>query len=575
MVGAIGCVSGVVLLLVVYLGLHLMLRTDLWPARAVSPHRLRGGLHPKPERSHECESPNASEEAGGRVSTASMASLVIHVNRQARERAVRKARPFRSDWKLRQARYIRNLRMCDAFVVCGAVGIAQLVRFGHGNHPTLAWTALSGVRYTAVSVTLALLWIGLLALVDSRASGILGHGAEEYRRIVSATFLLFGLIAIVSLLLRMDIARGYLAIAFPLGVAALLVNRWTWRVLARRQYQRGRRQKAMLVVGSPRAAADIANKFSSAPASGYHVVGVCTPEGPTHEAASIRIAGRDIPIVGVEQAVIDAVEHTNADAVVIAPTDHLNPVEIRRLIWELEAQGVDLIVTAGLLDVADRRIHSHPVAGMAMLQVERPHYGRATSWAKRTFDICFALFALLVTAPVMLVAAIAVKVSSPGPVFYTSERIGRNGVSFKMFKFRSMHVGSDQRLAELIDAAGGNPMFFKIKKDPRVVPIGRLLRKFSLDELPQFINVLKGDMSVVGPRPPLRRQVETYDDLTRRRLLVRPGVTGLWQVSGRSDLPIDDAIRLDLSYVENWTMAGDLIIIARTLRAVIIGDGAY
>ena len=569
--GAIGFIGSLVLLLAVFLGFRLWHWADPWPARAASsPNRLRSGLRSKREPA------NSSEAADARVPTASISPLVQSRNREARERSVGKARAFRSERKRWEARYVRNLRVSDAFVVCGAVGIAQLVRFGQaGSRPTLPWTSLSGVDFTVGSVTLALLWIGLLALVDSRARGILGQGAEEYRRILSATFLLFGLIAILSLLLRMDIARGYLAIAFPMGVAALLVNRWAWRVLARRRYQRGQYQKPLLVVGSRHAAADIANKFSSAPASGYHVMGVCTPEGPTHEAGSIRIAGRDIPIVGVERAVIDSVERNDVAAVVIAPTDYLNPIEIRRLIWDLEALGVELIVTAGLLDVADQRIHSHPVAGMAMLHVEEPHYGRATSWGKRTFDICLALFALLVTAPVMLVAAIAVKVSSRGPVFYTSERIGRNGVSFRMFKFRTMFVGSDQRLSELIDAAGGDPMFFKLKKDPRVVPMGRLLRKLSLDELPQFINVLKGDMSVVGPRPPLLRQVETYDDLTRRRLLVRPGVTGLWQVSGRSDLCIDDAIRLDLSYVENWTMAGDLIIIARTLRAVIVGDGAY
>lgn len=566
--GAIAYMGSVLLLLAVYLGLNLRRRADPWHARAASP--------PHWEHSHESDPADASAEACGRVSPASVASLGLPGIREARERSVREGRAFRSERKRRQARHVRNLRISDAVVVCGAVGLAQFIRFGQGgNRPTLAWTALSGVGYTAVSVTLALLWIALLALVDSRAGRILGHGAEEYRRTLSATFLLFGLIAILSLLLRIDIARGYLAIAFPLGLAALLINRRIWRVLARREYKDGRCQKLLLVVGSRHAAADIANKFSTTPASGYHVVGLCTPEGPIDDADSIRIADRDFPVVGVDQAVIDAVERTAADTVVIAPTDHLDPTEIRRLIWDLEAQGVDLIVTAGLLDVAVQRIHSHPVAGMAMLHVEEPHYGRAISWAKRTFDICFALFALLLVAPVMLVAAIAVKVSSRGPVFYMADRIGMNGVSFKMFKFRSMFVGSDQFLPGLIDAAGGNALLFKLKKDPRATPVGRLLRKFSLDELPQFINVLKGDMSVVGPRPQVLREVESYDDLTRRRLMVRPGVTGLWQVSGRSDLSIDDAIRLDLSYVENWTMAGDLIIIARTLRAVTTGDGAY
>jgi exopolysaccharide biosynthesis polyprenyl glycosylphosphotransferase len=227
------------------------------------------------------------------------------------------------------------------------------------------------------------------------------------------------------------------------------------------------------------------------------------------------------------------------------------------------------------MDVAAERISSQPVAGMAMLLVDKPQYDHANSWAKRAFDISFAAAALIVVAPVMAVTAIAVKVFSGGPVLYRAERCGINGRSFGMLKFRSMVVGADAQLADLITAAGGDAMYFKLKDDPRVTPVGRLMRKFSVDELPQFINVLKGDMSVVGPRPQAPHQVVTHDDLMRRRMLVRPGVTGLWQVSGRSDLTPEDATRLDLSYVENWSMAQDLVIIGRTVGVVVLGRGAY
>jgi len=212
---------------------------------------------------------------------------------------------------------------------------------------------------------------------------------------------------------------------------------------------------------------------------------------------------------------------------------------------------------------------------MAMLEVSKPQYVRANSLAKYTFDLLFTVVALLLAAPVMVIAAIAVKLSSPGPVFYASERIGRGGRTFRMFKFRSMYQDADRYVTQMISAEGASPLFYKVKNDPRVTPIGRVLRKFSIDELPQFFNVLRGEMSVVGPRPQVRREVDSYDDLFRRRLSVKPGLTGLWQVSGRSNLRVEEAVRLDLSYIENWSPVQDLAIIARTVTTVLRGDGAY
>jgi lipopolysaccharide/colanic/teichoic acid biosynthesis glycosyltransferase len=195
--------------------------------------------------------------------------------------------------------------------------------------------------------------------------------------------------------------------------------------------------------------------------------------------------------------------------------------------------------------------------------------------SKRLFDIVFAAAALLAVAPVMAVIAVAIKLTSPGPVFYISERIGRNGVPFQMIKFRSMGVGADRDTDDMIASADGNPVFFKAKADPRVTPVGAIIRKYSLDELPQFCNVLLGHMSVVGPRPQVRREVDAYDDTMRRRLLVKPGVTGQWQVSGRSNLSAAESIRHDVAYVDNWSMRLDLSIIGRTVGAVLRGEGAY
>jgi exopolysaccharide biosynthesis polyprenyl glycosylphosphotransferase len=354
-----------------------------------------------------------------------------------------------------------------------------------------------------------------------------------------------------------------------------MVNRNYWRRAECNRRRRGENQTPILVVGTDSKARDIATTLMKDPATGYQVVGICTPTGCNGKHQSIKIGERDIPIVGPDAAIVDAARRTGVSSVALAATDHLQPTEIRRLIWELDAIGVDLMVAPGLIDVATQRLHSREVGGMAMLEISKPQYNRANSLAKRTFDVVFTLCGLVVVTPLMILAAIAVKLSSPGPVFYTSERIGLNGATFKMYKFRTMYDGADRRVAQMIAANGGNPLFFKVRNDPRVTPVGRLLRKFSIDELPQIFNVLLGDMSIVGPRPQVRREVEYYDDLVRRRLAVKPGLTGLWQVSGRSNLKIDDAVRLDLRYVENWSLVQDLVIIAKTVKTVLRGDGAY
>ena len=488
----------------------------------------------------------------------------------------RSRRSFRSLRERGQVAHAHNVLVADFVIVVGAVYVAQLIIFGKiGDTTDLTWTTRPGIDYTAVSAALALLWLGLLTMVNSRAPRIVGRGVEEYRRVFSATFALFGVIAMLALLLNMDFARDYLAIAFPLGLIGLLLGRHLGRTIARRARARGRFRSSLLVVGTQQSATEIAANFAGEQELGYRIVGLCTPEGPTTDRRLVAIAGADVPIVGVDTAIIDAVKRTRADTVAISATDNLGPRETKRLVWDLEELGVDLIVTAGLIDAADNRISLHPVAGMAILYIEKPQYERANSLTKRAFDLCFASVALACAAPVLLAAAVAVKLSSPGPVFYLAERVGIDGRTFKMVKFRSMYVGADARLAEMIGEGGGNALLFKLKEDPRVTPIGRWLRKFSIDELPQFFNVLKGDMSAVGPRPQVLGEVETYDDLMGTRLFVRPGVTGLWQVSGRSDLSAEDSIRLDVSYVENWSMAMDLAIIVRTVRVVLGGHGAY
>ncbi|RDI55798.1 sugar transferase [Nocardia mexicana] len=478
----------------------------------------------------------------------------------------------RSERERWQIEYARRLWVGDLVVVGLAVGAAQVIRFGGPVDPPLASTLPLEVRYTVVSILLGLVWTAFLAVSGARSPRVIGSGTEEYRRLVAATLRLFGMIAMLSLIFRFDIARGYLAIALPLGLAGLMVQRRLWRRWVAGHRLSGRYSVRVLVVGSRGAAAAMVAAFSRDASSGYHVVGICTPDV---DAPSLEVDGRTIPVVGDDRSVLDAVRATGADTVAVTATDDLGPADFRHLAWELDPPGVELIVAPGLVDIAGTRLTHRFVADMPMLHVEKPQYDRAKSFGKAVFDLCFAGAAVLAVAPVLVAIAVAVKVTSPGPVFYLSERIGRGGKPFRMIKFRSMYADAEAHVAELIAADGGNPLFFKMREDPRVTPVGRVIRKYSLDELPQFFNVLRGDMSVVGPRPQVRREVDSYDGTMRRRLLVKPGVTGLWQVSGRSDLSIEDAMRLDLSYVENWSMVLDLLLIARTMGAVTRGDGAY
>ena len=495
------------------------------------------------------------------IATVATPSRLLRTNRSARE--------------LRHRQCALRLIYSDALIVCCSVAVAQLTWFREAPaQVAYPWTASTGAGYTAVSSVLAALWMAFLAL-GSRSPRVTGRGTEEYRILAAATIQLFGLVAITSMLLHVDVSRGYLAIALPLGLAGLIANRWGWRQLVARKRRNGKDQDQLLIVGTAAAARDIATEFARDPWAAYAVVGICTPEGQRDERSAITAAGRSIPVVGVDRAIIDAVQRTGAQAVALASSHNLSPTDVRRLMWELDALQVDLMLAPGLIDTADQRLHSKPVAGMAMFEVGKPHHSRANSVLKRSFDIVFATGALILVSPLMILAGLAVRLESRGPSFYRSERIGLDGAAFEMIKFRSMFADAEARMPALITANGGNALFFKMKDDPRVTRVGKAIRKFSIDELPQFLNVLRGDMSVVGPRPQVRREVDSYDDLVYRRLAVKPGLTGLWQISGRSDLHPDDAVRLDLTYVENWSLWLDFVIVAKTVRTVLAGRGAY
>jgi exopolysaccharide biosynthesis polyprenyl glycosylphosphotransferase len=469
--------------------------------------------------------------------------------------------------------YVRRLAVSDAVAIVGSIAVAQLVRFG--ADPATLRSELVVYSYTAVSAVLILAWFSALILSRSREPRVLGTGVEEYRRVARATTALFGTVAVVSYLLKLEVARGYLAVALPLGLLSLLLMRLLWRKWLIKQRSEGRFVSTVVVVGSHSTAAAMAKEFERMPAAGYRVAGVCVPGWGTGKGHSVIVDGHPVPVLGDETAILDALEATGANVVAVSNTEYLGTGGMRALAWQLEAVDADLVVAPGVVDVAGPRLQIHPVAGLPLLHVDRPQYRGAVKSGKLGLDLIGAVIWLLLLWPLFLVVAILIKVDSRGPVFYRAERIGLNGEPFTMIKFRTMVVDAEQRRIALVGRNEGAGPLFKMRHDPRVTKVGRWLRRLSIDEAPQLINVLLGQMSLVGPRPPLRSEVASYSGEVHRRLLVKPGITGLWQVSGRSNLSWEESVRLDLFYVENWSLIQDLVIIGRTIGAVFKSTGAY
>jgi exopolysaccharide biosynthesis polyprenyl glycosylphosphotransferase len=311
--------------------------------------------------------------------------------------------------------------------------------------------------------------------------------------------------------------------------------------------------------------------FRRAPFAGFSVVAVCVP-GVRDE---LVVDGQPIPAPAGPDAVLDALVGADADTLAVADPTTFPGAALRELAWDLEGSGVDLIVAPAVTEVAGPRIAVRPVAGIPLLHVEEPSLSGPARVTKAIFDRTFGVAALVLCSPILLVLALFVRITSHGPALFRQTRVGRDGREFQMLKFRTMIQGAEEQLDELLQHADADHVLFKLPDDPRLTRLGRWLRRHSLDELPQLWNVVVGDMSVVGPRPPLPSEVARYADDARRRLLVMPGLTGLWQVSGRADLSWDDTVRLDLYYVENWSWVLDALILARTVPAVVKGRGAY
>jgi exopolysaccharide biosynthesis polyprenyl glycosylphosphotransferase len=444
--------------------------------------------------------------------------------------------------------------------------VAARVRFGGPAYLPLT--------YVSLTCGLPFVWWMSVLLAGGYDTRFIGLGSDEYRRILSAAVNLAAGLAVFSYAAKLDLARGYIAIALPSATAMDLTARYLLRKRLHRRRVRGWCVRRVVAVGHGAAVSRLVTVLRRDTNHGLAVVAAClvdAPEGAGPDGAP----DVPVPVAGGLCGVAAAVGRFGADTVAVLACPEIDGSRLRELAWELEKTDTDLFVAPALLDVAGPRTTLRPVAGLPLLHVDHPELAGAKQAVKSVFDKTCAALALLLSAPLFAVIAISIRLADHGPVFFRQTRIGKDGQGFTLYKFRTMVPGAEQRKSQLAAHNEADGVLFKIRRDPRVTRPGAWLRRWSLDELPQLINVLIGDMSLVGPRPALPEEVACYGGHMRRRLVVKPGMTGLWQVSGRSSLPWEEAERLDLRYVENWSLGLDLQILWKTGSAVIRGSGAY
>ncbi|QUH03321.1 sugar transferase [Saccharopolyspora erythraea] len=447
--------------------------------------------------------------------------------------------------------------------------LATLLACGSGTVLAIAFGLSAGPR-TAILAVLASSVV-LCSLSGSWSPRILGEGPEEYRRVGRGVFAAGVALAVPGLAFPSWDVRLWVFGVLPLLAVLAVLQRYLLRRYLHRARGTGRCLLPVIAAGDPRTLRDLVERTRLQPHVGWRIEALCVPAATAGQVSEIE----GIPVVGDVEGLAGHVRRGGYRVVAVTADQHWTPRRLQRLAWELEDTPAEMVVAPVLMEVAGPRLHVSSVLGMPLLRVSAPVFNGARRIIKSLADWVSALLLLVLLAPALLVIAAVVKATDGGPVVYRQRRIGRNGTTFTMLKFRSMVVDADAQLSRLRASNEADGPLFKLRRDPRVTRIGAVLRRYSLDELPQLFNVLTGQMSLVGPRPPLPEESDAYDSEVRRRLLVKPGLTGLWQVSGRSDLSWAESIRLDLRYVENWSLALDAVILWKTVRAVLKKQGAY
>jgi exopolysaccharide biosynthesis polyprenyl glycosylphosphotransferase len=458
--------------------------------------------------------------------------------------------------------YVRQAVLADVATGFIISTFALGIRFG--GHVSL--------EYAAFSLLFPVLWVSALRLSGAYDPRFIGIGSDEFRKVLNAGVGLTGGLALFSYAANVELSRVYLVTAMPGATAVALVVRYVKRKRLHKKRNMGLCMSSVVAVGHEGAVADLIAELRRESYHGLNVVATCLAglSADTDDVTGVPVFGR----AKVDE-VAAAVRRSGADTVAVLSCPEIDGVMLRQLAWELEKTGTDLCVAPALLDVAGPRTTVRPAAGLTLLHVDHPQLSGPRQVLKGLFDRGMAVAALLLLSPLLIVIALVIRLSDRGPALFSQTRVGKDGESFRIYKFRTMVVDAEARLAELLPANDYDGVLFKLRRDPRITAIGSRLRKWSVDELPQLINVVKGEMSLVGPRPALPAEAAKYADHVRRRLVVKPGITGMWQVNGRSDLSWEETVRLDLRYVENWSFALDLQILWKTVSVIFKGSGAY
>ncbi len=472
--------------------------------------------------------------------------------------------PASSGRQKRSARRIALRVVADAVAISTALFGASIVRF-----EIMAGAPAQGIDYTVLTLIATPVWLitfWMYGLYEPRQ--VLGP-VQEFKQVFHSVVAGSVLIFMADSIFKLDLARGWALIAmasgfFVVGLERLLVRK-TLHFLRRR----GGDPTRALIIGANAEAKTVARMLEREAWLGYRILGFVDDDIPVGQEVS---DGHEV--LGPISELRDLITRHRATLVLIAATS-LDANRINRLLWDLNDVEIDLQVTSGTVDVTASRMIVQSVAGVPLLYVRRTGMNRLQRLMKRSLDVGGSAFGLLLLSPFLAAIALWIKRDSDGPAFFTQVRVGRDGEVFTCYKFRTMVPDAEERLAELEHLSEGPGILFKIKDDPRVTKAGRFLRRYSLDELPQLWNVLRGEMSMVGPRPPIPSEVEQYDEWVRNRLRVKPGLTGLWQVSGRTETSFSDYVRYDLFYIQNWSFSLDLWIIWRTVRAVLSAEGAH
>jgi exopolysaccharide biosynthesis polyprenyl glycosylphosphotransferase len=455
--------------------------------------------------------------------------------------------------------YLRKAALID--FGCAVLGVFVAAQARFGNHVT--------GTYVALSLMLPVAWLAAIWLAGGYDVRFIGTGSDEFRKVLNAGVGLTAAVALISYAVNLQLSRAYVLIALPTTALIDLVSRYAIRKRLHRHRLAGHCLLSVVAVGHEMAVAALVKELRREQYHGLTVVGACVAQ--PSECSEVA----DVPVYGGLDDVPAAVHAFGADTVAVLACPEMDGLRLRGLAWELEKTGTDLCVSPALLDVAGPRTTIRPTAGLTLLHVDHPQLFGLPLLLKDLFDRFVAAVILLLLAPLMAVLGAAIRLADGGPALFTQIRVGKDGRVFKIYKFRTMVVDAEQRKAQLLASNDNDGILFKLRKDPRVTAVGAHLRRWSIDELPQLFNVLLGDMSLVGPRPAIPDEVSGYADHVHRRLVVKPGLTGLWQVNGRSDLSWEESVRLDLRYVENWSFALDLQILWKTAFALLRGTGAY